>query len=105
MPRAPPVMMTTRFSKSPMTSSPVSGGDCAPPGGRCDNSVGAVEAVWVVLGLDPGRAVVPLLTAIGVDEAVGLVEVEHVGVYAHRPIHLEPRWLTTELLRSLTVCR
>src|SRR6267378_7085661 len=44
--------------------------------------VRAKEVVRVVLSLDPGQAVVAFLPTVGVDEAVGLVEVEHVGVDA-----------------------
>src|SRR5207245_10448284 len=43
--------------------------------------VRAEEVVRVVLPFDSGEAVVALLAAVGVDQAVALVEVQHVGVY------------------------
>src|SRR3981081_2793381 len=81
MPRAPPVMMTTRFSRSPIALLLllVWRGSSNRGDGRV---VRAKEVVRVVLSLDPCQAVVALLAAVGVDEAGGLVEVEHVGVDA-----------------------
>src|SRR6267378_8468549 len=51
--------------------------------------VRAEEVVRVVLSLDPGQAVVAFLATVGVDEAVGLIEVEHVGVDASAEPRLE----------------
>src|SRR5947209_8533266 len=88
MPRAPPVMMTTRFSRSPIALLLllVWRGRSNRGDGRI---VRAEEVVRVVLSLDPGQAVVALLAAVGFDEAVGLVEVEHVGVDAGAEPRLE----------------
>src|SRR2546427_12091953 len=51
--------------------------------------VRAEEIVRVVLRLDSCDAVITLLAAVGVDEAVGLVEGEHVGVDAGAEPRLE----------------
>src|SRR5256885_13620354 len=51
--------------------------------------VRAEEIVRVVLRLNSSDAVIALLAAVGVDEAVGLVEVEHVGVDAGAEPRLE----------------
>src|SRR5207244_10941834 len=76
-PRAPPMIMTTRFSRSPIALLLllVWRGRSNRGDGRI---VRAKEVVRVVVGLDPGQALVALLAAVGVDEAVGFVEVEHV---------------------------
>src|SRR2546426_6812815 len=88
MPRAPPVMMTTRFSRSliALLLLLVWRG-CANRGDS--RVVRAEEVVRVVLSLDPRQAVVAFLATVGVDEAVGLVEVEHVGVDAIAEPRLE----------------
>src|SRR6267143_3327221 len=81
MPRAPPVMMTTRFSRSPIALLLLLvWRGCSNRGDS--RVVRAEEVVRVVLSLDPGQAVVAFLATVGVDEAIGLVEVEHVGVDA-----------------------
>src|SRR5438309_3893525 len=81
MPRAPPVMMPTRFSRSPIAFLLLLvWRGCSNRGDS--RVVRAEEVVRVVLSLDPCQAVVSLLATVGVDEAVGLVEVEHVGVDA-----------------------
>src|SRR5436189_6456354 len=88
MPRAPPVMMTTRLSRSPigLLLLLVWRGCSNRGNGRV---VRAEEVVRVVLSLDPGQAVVAFLATVGVDEAVGLVEVEHVGVDAGAEARLQ----------------
>src|SRR5438046_8476516 len=87
MPRAPPVMITTRFSRSPIAFLLFVWRGCSNRGdGRV---VRAEEVVRVVLSLDPGPAGGAFLAAVGVDEAVGLVEVEHVGVDAGAEPRLE----------------
>src|SRR2546425_12878713 len=85
MPRAPPVMITTRFSRSPIALLLLlvwRGGSNRGDG----RVVRAEEIVRVVPSLDPRQAVVGLLAAIGGDEAVGPVAGGHVGVDAR----LEP---------------
>src|SRR5256885_2206629 len=88
MPRTPPVMMTTRFPRSPIALLLllVLRG-CS--NRRDSRVVRAEEVVRVVLRLDTRDAVIALRAAVGVDEAVGLVEVEHVGVDAGAEPRLE----------------